>query len=182
VTWKYPAILASAAFLASPALATAHQHQGTKQSLQIQVINAKGESLGEAKVEQTSAGVLVTLEVSGLPEGDLGFHVHERGLCEPATDFSTAGGHFEPGSKAHGFKVENGHHAGDMPNLMVGADGKARIQVLNNAVMLDGGEAGLMDADGSALVIHAGPDDYVSQPSGASGARIACAVISAPQE
>jgi superoxide dismutase, Cu-Zn family len=172
------AIFAATMTLAVPVAAMADDHAAATEVRTV----AAGHTLGLARLEATPTGVLVTVDVSGLPEGELGFHVHETGRCDPGQGFSTAGGHFEPHGKAHGFRHAGGPHAGDMPNLFVGSDGKARLQVLNRAVALDDGEAGLLDADGSSLVIHAGPDDYVSQPAGASGPRIACAVIAPPAQ
>lgn len=151
--------------------------------LNVALIGADGQTLGRASLEQTAAGVLITVTASGIGAGEHAFHVHEKGLCDASGGFASAGGHFAPGGTAHGYRHENGPHAGDMPNQFVGADGELRAQVLNSAVKLgDTGEGALMDADGSALVIHGGADDYASQPSGAAGARVACAVIAPPKE
>jgi Cu-Zn family superoxide dismutase len=146
----------------------------------LDLIGADGKNVGMAMLEQTPAGVLITVEASGLTPGEHAFHVHEKGLCDAGQDFSTAGGHFAGHTKVHGFKDAKGPHAGDMPNLFVGADGKVRAQVLNRAVTLGKGDGAMADADGSALVIHGGADDYVSQPAGNAGSRVACAVIAAP--
>jgi Cu-Zn family superoxide dismutase len=109
---------------------------------------------------------------SGLPHGLHGIHVHTIGRCE-GPDFASAGGHWNPAGKKHGMNNPAGPHAGDLPNVEVAANG-----VLGATVTLPGATmAGLLDADGSALLIHAQPDDYVTDPSGNSGARIACAVI-----
>lgn len=182
MTSRTNALIAATLMIAAPVAATAHDHAEPAEARTVALIGAAGQTLGLARLEPTTAGVLITIDASGLPEGELGFHVHETGRCDPGQGFGTAGGHFEPHGKAHGFRHAQGAHAGDMPNLLVGPDGKARLQVLNRAVALDGGEAGLLDADGSSLVIHAGPDDYVSQPAGASGPRIACAVIAPPAQ
>ncbi|KPH60404.1 superoxide dismutase family protein [Novosphingobium aerophilum] len=145
------------------------------------VIGLDGKSLGMVMLQDTPAGVLVTTDLKGLPAGDHGFHFHEKGLCDPAQKFTTAGGHFTGGEHKHGLMVMGGPHGGDMPNQHVGTDGLLKAQVLNTGVTLAAGAKSLADADGSALVIHADPDDYTSQPAGNAGGRIACAVISAPK-
>lgn len=143
---------------------------------QAEFINGDGVSIGVAALSQTPAGVLINVEVSGLPAGEHGFHIHQTGSCE-TPDFKSAGGHFAPRGHEHGFLVEGGPHAGDMPNQFVGEDGILRAHLRNDRVTLDEGEGSLFDEDGSAIVIHAGADDYQSQPSGDAGSRLACAVI-----
>ncbi len=147
----------------------------------VPVLNAQGEAIGTATFEQTPHGVLVAIDAQGLPPGEHGFHIHETGACDPAEGFSSAGGHFNPRSREHGLKVNAGHHAGDMPNQFVDADGTLRTVVLNSAVTMETGLDSLADADGSALIVHAGLDDYLTQPTGAAGGRLACAVIRPPQ-
>lgn len=176
----------SLAILASLSAAPAHaQAAGPAQGaggVEVAIIDPQGQTLGIARLEQTAAGVLISLTASGITEGEHAFHVHEKGLCDAAGGFASAGGHFAPGGTSHGFRDAKGHHAGDMPNLFAGADGKLRAQVLNSAVTLgETGEGALFDTDGSALVVHGGADDYASQPSGAAGSRLACAVIAAPK-
>ncbi|MBV1916498.1 MAG: superoxide dismutase family protein [Sphingomonadaceae bacterium] len=150
--------------------------------LHVPVIGSEGQAIGMAVFEQTAAGVLIDVGVKGLTQGEHAFHIHARGTCNPEGGFKSAGGHFAPGERVHGIKDTAGPHAGDMPNQFVGSDGSLRAQVLNSAVTLAAGGNALMDADGSALVIHAGADDYVSQPSGAAGPRVACAVIFGPRK
>ena len=150
--------------------------QGTPQARGA-FVNAQGQQVGTALLAQTPGGVLITIDVSGLPPGTHAFHVHEVGRCDGAGGFQSAGGHYNPGNRQHGFLMQGGGHAGDMPNQVVGQDGKLRTEVLNDRVTLGPGEATLFDANGSALVIHAGVDDYRSQPAGDAGGRIACAVI-----
>lgn len=149
--------------------------------LNVAVIDGTGKQVGTLALEQTPNGVLLEASVDGLPEGWHGFHIHEKGICDPAEGFKTSGGHYAPRSHAHGFKDAAGPHAGDMPNQYAGSDGKLRTHVLNPNVTLGPGFNSLMDEDGSALVIHAGADDYTSQPTGAAGSRLACAVISPPK-
>ncbi|MCO5732132.1 superoxide dismutase family protein [Rhizobium sp. SSA_523] len=139
-------------------------------------VDAEGKSNGTAQImAMPSGGVLIKLDVSGLPESQwVAFHVHETGSCDPATKHESAGGHFNPGSKEHGYQSANGPHAGDMPNQYVGADGSLKAEVFNSMVTLGEGENGIK---GRALMVHAKGDDYKSQPSGNAGNRLACAVI-----
>ena len=116
------------------------------------------------------------VKVSGLTPGNHGVHVHGAGLCE-GPDFKTAGGHFNPAAKQHGLENPMGHHGGDMPNLVVGADGKGQAGAILAGVSLGEGDASLFHAGGTSLVIHADADDEKSDPAGNSGARIACGVI-----
>lgn len=140
-------------------------------------LSPQGQEIGKAVLTQTTSGVLIDIDVSDVPAGEHGFHIHETGACNAADGFKSAGDHFEASQHQHGYKAEKGSHAGDMPNQFVGTDGKLRAHVLNPNVTLADGPASVFDADGSALVVHANPDDYSSQPSGNAGDRIACAVI-----
>jgi Cu-Zn family superoxide dismutase len=136
------------------------------------LIDTAGRSIGTVVAWQTAGGVSFRINASGLPHGIHGIHVHPIGRCDPP-DFSTAGTHWNPTNRQHGLNNPNGPHAGDMPNVEVSANGVlSQTVVLAHATM-----AQLLDADGSSIMIHAGPDDYVSQPAGNSGAKIACAVI-----
>jgi Cu-Zn family superoxide dismutase len=138
--------------------------------------SADGKDVGTVKLTQLPDGVLLTLAVKGLPSGEHAFHVHAVGKCEPP--FTSAGGHFNPAGKKHGITVLEGHHAGDMPNLHVPQSGDITVEVINTAITLAKGQPNsVFDNDGSAIVIHAGADDYKSDPAGAAGGRIACGVI-----
>ena len=137
--------------------------------------DASGKEVGAATFTVTPSGLLISLDLTAVPPGEHGFHVHTTGKCEPP-DFKSAGPHFNPDQTKHGFMTPEGPHAGDLPNLHVPADGKLQVEVLEPNVTLSG-EAPLLDADGSALVIHAGADDYKTDPAGNSGNRIACGVI-----
>jgi LPXTG-motif cell wall-anchored protein len=109
--------------------------------------------------------------------GEHGIHIHTVGMCE-APGFTTAGGHFNPTTKKHGLNNPEGHHTGDMPNLVLSAGGSATYQTTVAGITLDAGTAtSLFDADGSAVVIHTGPDDLMTDPAGNSGSRIACGVL-----
>lgn len=137
--------------------------------------NDRGDEIGRATLTETAHGVLITAELRNLPPGPHGFHIHAVGKCEPP--FKTAGGHFNPTGKKHGYMNPDGMHAGDLPNLYACSDGKARVEVLASGVTLREGKTSLFDADGSALVVHAKSDDYKSDPAGDSGDRIACGII-----
>jgi len=163
---------------AAPAAAVA---PAAAPAVQADVIGLDGKKLGVVTLQETPAGVLVSAQVKGLPAGEHGFHFHQKGVCDAATKFDSAGGHFAGGHAQHGYMSAMGPHGGDMPNQHVGADGLLETQVLNTGVTLGAGPKSLFDADGSALVIHAGSDDYASQPSGNAGGRLACAVIAAPK-
>lgn len=135
----------------------------------------EGSDMGTLALTQTGGGVHISGTINGLTPGEHAFHIHGIGKCEPP--FKSAGGHFNPFATPHG-KHGGGPHGGDMDNLAVGDDGKVSIDVVNGGVTLNpNGKHSLFDADGSAIVIHAGADDYSSQPSGAAGARVACGVI-----
>ena len=139
--------------------------------------NLAGENVGSASLRMTPSGIMViTASVSGLTQGWHGFHIHETGECDPATEFKSAGGHLADG-KEHGPLVEGGPHPGDMPNQMVQETGVMVAEVFNHLLTEDM----LFDADGSAIMIHSGRDDYQSQPSGDAGGRVACGVIERPQ-
>jgi Cu-Zn family superoxide dismutase len=137
----------------------------------------QGRNVGKAILTQTANGVLIEMELSNVAAGEHGFHIHETGICDAADGFKSAGGHYEPSQHQHGYLDAGGPHAGDMPNQFIGRDGTLRAHVLNPNITLSDGPASLFDADGSAIVVHAGPDDYHSQPAGNAGDRIACAVI-----
>ena len=128
-----------------------------------------GQVMGEATLTQTPTGVLISAEVTGLSAGAHGFHIHGIGACSPDS-------HFAPGGKPHGFLHEDGPHAGDLPNIHVGEDGTGRADYFTTAVTLDAGpEHSLFDDDGSALIVHDDPDDYLDVAS--AGTRIGCGVI-----
>ncbi|MCB1884025.1 MAG: superoxide dismutase family protein [Geminicoccaceae bacterium] len=140
-------------------------------------VDASGKEVGTAVLTQTPHGVLLDIDVKGLPTGQHGFHIHDTGKCEAEGGFKSAGGHYAA-DKEHGYMVEGGPHPGDMPNQFVQDDGVFRAHVFNDMVSLaKDGDNSLLDDDGSAIIIHSGADDYLSQPSGDAGDRIACAVI-----
>jgi superoxide dismutase, Cu-Zn family len=166
-----PVLFAWAAIAVSPALAQS-QTQGAKADLK----DAQGQLVGTAIFSPAASGVKLQVQVNGFTAaavGEHGIHVHTTGKCE-APAFTSAGGHFNPDTKKHGLNSPEGHHAGDMPNIIFDSAGNATYETVVDGVTLGAGSASLMDADGSALVIHAGPDDLVTDPAGNSGARVVC--------
>ena len=138
--------------------------------------DANGKAVGTAKLKQTKTGVSIALSVMGLPAGTHAFHIHAVGTCAPP-DFKSAGGHFNPEGKKHGLNNPDGPHAGDMPNITVGANGKGKAKTLNTRVALGEGANSLFHEGGTALVIHEKADDGMTDPAGNAGNRIACGVI-----
>jgi Cu-Zn family superoxide dismutase len=136
-----------------------------------------GAALGTVTVTPAPKGVLLRIDAAGLPGGWHGAHLHAKGDCSDPK-FATAGGHVHQGEKAfHGLLNPAANDAGDLPNVFVGADGKVTVELYSTLASLDGKPPRLMDADGFALVLHAKPDDYQSQPIGGAGDRIACAAF-----
>jgi len=134
-----------------------------------------GARVGSVTLTDTYAGELVTGSVNGLGLGAHGIHLHAVGKCE-APAFASAGGHFNPTGKQHGYRSPNGPHLGDLPNLDTPAAGELRFEFLAPGITLRGDNA-LLDGDGASVVVHSGRDDYMTDPAGNSGARIACGVI-----
>jgi Cu-Zn family superoxide dismutase len=138
--------------------------------------SADGKDEGKVTLTQTRDGVRLELALKGLPAGDHAFHVHAVGKCEPP--FTSAGPHFNPEQKKHGLKSPDGHHAGDMSNIKVPANGNLTLTVVNKDITLEKGKPNSVFQDsGTAIVIHANKDDEVSDPAGNAGDRIACGVI-----
>jgi Cu-Zn family superoxide dismutase len=133
--------------------------------------NAQGQSIGSATMTETPHGVLLSVNLTAAPAGPHAFHIHGVGKCE--APFTSAGGHLNPAGKKHGLKSAEGPHAGDLPNITVPTGGALTFEVLAAGVTM----ASVMDADGSAVVLHAGVDDYATDPAGAAGDRIACGVV-----
>lgn len=170
--------LAFAQAPAAPAPATpapAAQAKAAPQEAVATIKNAKGKTLGTVTLTAAPNGVVVKGSLSHLSPGTHAIHIHEVGKCE-APKFTSAGGHFNPAHKQHGFMMPEGMHAGDLPNLEVPANGKIRFEYFDPHATLSG-ENTVFDADGSAVVVHAKADDYKSQPAGDAGDRVACGVI-----
>ena len=148
----------------------------TDNTARAELRNAGGQPVGTATLTQVGSVVRVVVEAQGLPRGAHAVHVHSVGKCDPP-DFASAGPHFNPMGRQHGALNSQGPHAGDLPNMEVGADGKGRLESTTELLSLGSGTTSVFDADGSSLVIHAAPDDFKTDPTGNSGARVACGVI-----
>ena len=137
------------------------------------VHDASGQLLGRLTLTPSESGVRVQGTLTGLPPGTHALHIHAVGQC--VAPFTSAGPHFNPENVAHGLASPGGGHAGDLPNVIVGRDGRALVDVSGRA-RLDGPRS-MLDADGAAVVVHAAPDDGMTDPAGNAGARIACGVV-----
>ncbi|MFE1600927.1 superoxide dismutase family protein [Methylobacterium sp. ID0610] len=147
------------------------------QTFEAPVINAKGETIGRIRIRD-GANTLVlrlTIAAGGLPPGWHGIHFHAVANCSDTVKFEMSKGHVNHDSSKHGLLNPDGPDEGDLPNVFANADGSVNAEVSSETPLT--GEGGLKDADGSALVIHAGEDDHASQPIGNAGGRIACAEI-----
>lgn len=154
-------------------VASAQEQQGASAQLK----DTHGNSIGTAQFTQDPAGgVNISLQAQGLEPGEHGIHIHEKGDCSPS-DFKSAGEHLNPTSAKHGLDNPQGPHAGDLPNLIVNQDGSVSYAATDERVTLAEGEGPLLGPGGTALVIHADPDDQMTDPSGNSGDRVACGVI-----
>ena len=143
------------------------------------LLDASGKTVGTARVWDMGDGIHVEANLSALKAaGTHGIHLHMIGQCT-APDFTSAGGHWNPTGAMHGSENPQGAHKGDLPNITVDAQGAAKLSVHISGVKLREGPNALLDADGAALVLHAAADDYRTDPSGNSGARIACGVLKA---
>lgn len=138
--------------------------------------DSAGRSMGTATASQSGDSIRITIDGMNMPPGPHGAHIHMVGRCDPP-GFTSAGDHWNPTGQRHGKDNPQGMHMGDLPNLLIGADGRGSLEYTIPGARVSGGPMPLLDGDGAAIVIHAAADDYRTDPSGNSGARIACGVF-----
>jgi superoxide dismutase, Cu-Zn family len=161
-----------AMLIATPAIAAMGGSKGKTGKAVAPISDAAGKAIGNATITETGHGLKLTVKLKGAPAGERALHLHTAGKCEgPA--FTTAGPHWNPAGKQHGKDNPAGPHAGDAPNITVMPNGKGMLTWESHG----GNLAGILDADGSAVIVHAKPDDYRTDPTGNAGDRIACGVF-----
>lgn len=167
-----PTLLAS--LIALAALAGCASAPGQRAVAEARLAPTQGNTAnGIVTFSQLDGAVEVDAQVRGLTPGGHGFHIHEKGDCS-APDATSAGGHFNPGGHPHGHPEKGAHHAGDLPMLVADAQGNARLKTTLKGITLAEGSQAII---GRGLIVHAAPDDFTTQPTGNSGGRVACAVI-----
>lgn len=155
---------------------TEGETQGAATTASATLRDLSGREIGTVALSDADSGVVVEGTLTGLAPGERGIHLHAVGRCEPP--FESAGPHWNPDRRRHGTLGAGGAHRGDLPNLVIGADSSGALRGTSAGGALRGAD-GLLDADGAAVVVHEGADDYRTDPSGNSGKRVACGVVSA---
>lgn len=147
------------------------------QSASASLVNDQNQPVGTILFNQTDSGVVINFDLQGLPGGVHAVHIHNRGQCDPP-EFTTAGDHFNPAGKHHGFLNSKGPHAGDLPNIEVDSEGKVKKSITTQLISLRKNDKNsLLTKEGTSVIIHEGTDNYSTDPSGVSGKRIACGAI-----
>jgi Cu-Zn family superoxide dismutase len=183
---RFAIALSLAAVLASPAALASAQDASPVATpampIEVTLHDKSGASVGQAIFTEGEDGVTIEVRVEGLTPGEHGWHLHAVGVCDPKGDepFSSAGPHWNPTEQPHGGPESPHHHVGDFGNFAVAEDGTGQSAITTRDFTLGEGPTSVFDADGTAIIIHAGADDLTSQPSGNSGPRFACGVVAAP--
>lgn len=170
------AMLAISILLVSCGGAADPDAQAGENIARAQLVGVDQASYGEAIIAEGDNGLILRINAEGMSPGTHGVHIHSIGKCE-GPDFKSAGGHWNPSEKQHGFDNPEGAHMGDIVNLEVGSEGKGSLESIVEGATLKGGDSPLLDDDGAAFVVHAAADDFMTDPSGDSGGRIACGVF-----